>query len=74
MDKKPPHVSLELLRELELQQDVLSESDDISDIAAEEELNFEQYFEREYQPEIWEEVESDHDSSSDNPAESEDQS
>lgn len=53
--KKPPTlVSLESLREKELSlQDQELESD-FSDLSAEQELNFEAYQTREYQPEVWE--------------------
>lgn len=60
--KKPAHVSLELLRELELQQDAEHSAEEFSDLAAEQELDFNKYVEREYQPELWEELENDDDS------------
>lgn len=53
--KKPPTlVSLESLREKELSlQDQELESD-FSDLNADQELDFEAYQTREYQPEVWE--------------------
>ena len=56
--KKPPYeptvVSLDQLRELELGLDAESEDTDISDLAAEQELDFNAVVEREYLPEVWE--------------------
>lgn len=57
MDKKPNVLSLDLLRELELQREVLVEDgQDTSDLEAEQELNFEVYVEREYQPDVFDEL------------------
>lgn len=64
--KKPPTISLELLRELELQANLGPDEESLDELSAEQELNFEdQYSQREYEPELWDALEDDDDSSSD---------
>lgn len=55
MKQKPPTlVSLESLREAELSLQAEELESDFSELGAEQELDFETLYAREYEPEVWE--------------------